>query len=60
MAITLVASVVTGTLVSREKPYAIQGPWLQVFLPDELVQRMDEDLQVLNNPQQVVLMSKCI
>ncbi|XP_066582355.1 suppressor of fused homolog [Prorops nasuta] len=54
-AITIVAPSVTGTLVSKEKPYVVQGPWLQVLLPEELSQRMAQEFQVLSNPEEVEL-----
>lgn len=46
---------VTGSFVNEEKPYAVQGPWLQVLLPMELAERMIHELQVLSNPEQVSL-----
>lgn len=52
-AITIVAPSVTGTFVSKEKPYVVQGPWLQVLLPEELAERMAEEFQVLNTPDNV-------
>lgn len=53
-AITIVAPSVTGTLVSREKPYVVQGPWLQVLLPEDLSEKMAQEFQVLNLPNQVI------
>lgn len=52
-AITIVAPSVTGTLVSKEKPYVVQGPWLQVLLPDELSEIMAQEFEILNNPEEV-------
>lgn len=52
-AITIVAPSVTGTLVSREKPYVVQGPWLQVLLPEDLSERMAHEFQILSSPNQV-------
>ncbi|XP_034948202.1 suppressor of fused homolog [Chelonus insularis] len=49
-AITVVASSVTGTLVSSEKPYVVQGPWLQVLIPDALAVKMAEEFQVFSLP----------
>lgn len=54
-AITLVTPAVTGTLVTREKPYAVQGPWLQVLLPDDLSERMAYEFQELNSLDRVSL-----
>lgn len=54
-AITIVASSVTGTLVSRERPYVVQGPWLQVLIPDELAEKMAHEFQVFNTPHQVTI-----
>lgn len=53
-AITIVAPSVTGTLVSREKPYVVQGPWLQVLLPEDLSEKMAQEFQILNSPNQVI------
>lgn len=47
-AITIVAPTVTGTLVTRQKPYVVQGPWLQVLLPEDLTEKMACEFQVLN------------
>lgn len=54
-AVTIVAPSVTGTLVSKEKPYVVQGPWLQVLLPDDLSEKMAEEFQILNTPEQIQL-----
>lgn len=50
VAITLVASSVTGTLVDVEHPYVAQGTWLQVLIPDDLAQEMATTFQVLVSP----------
>lgn len=52
-AVTIVAPSVTGTFVSKEKPYVIQGPWLQVLLPVELAEKMAEEFEVLSTPNEV-------
>lgn len=52
-AITIVAPTVTGTLVTMENPYILQGPWLQVLIPDALSQRMSQEFQILNSLDQV-------
>lgn len=52
-AITIVAPSVTGTLVSQENPYVVQGPWLQVLLPDELSEQMAQEFHVFNSPNEV-------
>ncbi|XP_076295954.1 suppressor of fused [Lasioglossum baleicum] len=54
-AVTIVAPTVTGTLVSREKPYVVQGPWLQVLLPEDLSEKMAQEFQILNSPNEVQL-----
>lgn len=53
-AVTIVAPSVTGTLVSKEKPYVVQGPWLQVLLPEDLAERMAQEFQALSTPEQVI------
>lgn len=52
-AVTFVSSLVTGTMVTAEQPYVVQGPWLQCLLQDELLQRMAQELQILSTAQQV-------
>ncbi|XP_012283229.1 suppressor of fused homolog [Orussus abietinus] len=54
-AVTIVAPTVTGTLVSKERPYVIQGPWLQVLLPEDLTERMAQEFQVLSMPNHIQL-----
>ncbi|KAL2739870.1 suppressor of fused [Vespula maculifrons] len=54
-AVTIVAPSVTGTLVSKEKPYVVQGPWLQVLLPEDLSEKMANEFQILNSPEQIQL-----
>ncbi|XP_077263958.1 suppressor of fused [Temnothorax americanus] len=54
-AVTIVAPSVTGTFVSKEKPYVVQGPWLQVLLSEELSEKMAEEFQVLNAPDKIQL-----
>ncbi|XP_057334805.1 suppressor of fused homolog [Microplitis mediator] len=54
-AVTIVASSVTGTLVSSEKPFVVQGPWLQVLVNDELAAKMADEFQIFNNPAQIQL-----
>ncbi|XP_018332053.1 suppressor of fused homolog [Agrilus planipennis] len=53
--ITLVANSVTGTLVNSENPYVVQGPWLQVLIPDDLAQDMATTFQVLTSPEILAL-----
>jgi len=52
-AVTIVAPSVTGTFVSKENPYVVQGPWLQVLLSEELSEKMAEEFQILNAPDKV-------
>lgn len=54
-AVTIVAPSVTGTFVSKDRPYVVQGPWLQVLLSEELSERMAEEFQVLNTPDKVMM-----
>lgn len=54
-AVTIVAPSVTGTLVAKEKPYVLQGPWLQVLLSEELYERMAQEFQILNTPDKVTM-----
>lgn len=57
-AVTIVAPSVTGTLVTKDKPYVVQGPWLQVLLPENLAERMSYEFQILNVPSQVSILIK--
>ncbi|XP_011497622.1 PREDICTED: suppressor of fused homolog [Ceratosolen solmsi marchali] len=54
-AVTIVAPSVTGTLVSRERPYVVQGPWLQVLLPEDLAETMAQEFQILSTPEHLQL-----
>lgn len=54
-AITMVAPSVTGTLVSCERPYVLQGPWLQVLIPDQLAEKMAYEFQLFNSTEQIQL-----
>lgn len=47
-AITFVAESVTGSNCSRTNPYVILGYWVQVLIPDELVNRMIEAFKCLD------------
>ncbi|KAG9341136.1 hypothetical protein JZ751_019890 [Albula glossodonta] len=47
-AITFVSTGVEGAFATEEHPYAAHGPWLQILLTEEFVERMLEDLQDLN------------
>ncbi|BET01569.1 suppressor of fused [Nesidiocoris tenuis] len=57
-AITFAAESVTGTFVDADKPYVSHGPWLQVLIKDEDVDRMSEELQCLGGPAESVDLPK--
>ncbi|XP_039631262.1 suppressor of fused homolog isoform X1 [Polypterus senegalus] len=46
-AITFVSMGVEGSFATEEHPYAAHGPWLQILLTEEFVERMLEDLDDL-------------
>ncbi|MGH0157657.1 UNVERIFIED_CONTAM: hypothetical protein FKN15_057321 [Acipenser sinensis] len=46
-AITFVSTGVEGAFATEEHPYAAHGPWLQILLTEEFVERMLEDLEDL-------------
>ncbi|CAG5075898.1 Similar to Sufu: Suppressor of fused homolog (Mus musculus) [Cotesia congregata] len=54
-ATTFVAPSVTGKFVSSDKPFVVQGPWLQVLINDELAVKMAEEFQIFNSLTQVQL-----
>lgn len=54
-AVTLVPPSVAGAFVDASCPYASRGPWLQVFIPDDLLPTMVEDLADLADPDEVTL-----
>ncbi|XP_042874623.1 suppressor of fused homolog isoform X2 [Penaeus japonicus] len=54
-AVTLVPPSVAGAFVDASCPYASRGPWLQVFIPDDLLPAMVEDLAELADPDEVTL-----
>lgn len=53
-AVTIVAPSVTGTFVSKDRPYVVQGPWLQVLLSEELSEKMAEEFEILKTPDKVM------
>ncbi|XP_042192628.1 suppressor of fused homolog isoform X2 [Callorhinchus milii] len=54
-AITFVSTGVEGAFATEEHPYAAHGPWLQILLTEELVERMLEDLEGLTSPEELKL-----
>lgn len=44
---------VAGAFVDASCPYASRGPWLQVFIPDDLLPTMVDDLSDLADPDEV-------
>ncbi|XP_064419024.1 suppressor of fused homolog isoform X2 [Latimeria chalumnae] len=54
-AITFVSTGVEGAFATEEHPYAAHGPWLQVLLTEELVEKMLEDLEDLTSPEELKL-----
>ncbi|XP_043225603.1 suppressor of fused homolog [Amphibalanus amphitrite] len=54
-AVTLVSPSVQGSVCTEAQPYVARGRWLQVRLAPALVDRMLCDLNVLSDPDQVVL-----
>ncbi|XP_073452250.1 suppressor of fused homolog isoform X3 [Aquarana catesbeiana] len=54
-AITFVSTGVEGAFATEEHPYAAHGPWLQILLTEELVERMLEDLEDLSSPEEMKL-----
>ncbi|KAK3862094.1 hypothetical protein Pcinc_032010 [Petrolisthes cinctipes] len=54
-AVTLVPPAVAGAFVDASCPYASRGPWLQIFIPDDFLPAMVEDLADLADPDEVSL-----
>ncbi|XP_078269504.1 suppressor of fused homolog isoform X2 [Rhinoraja longicauda] len=54
-AITFVSTGVEGAFATEEHPYAAHGPWLQILLNEEFVERMLEDLEDLASQEEVKL-----
>uniref|UniRef100_A0A8C5R312 Suppressor of fused homolog n=1 Tax=Leptobrachium leishanense TaxID=445787 RepID=A0A8C5R312_9ANUR len=54
-AITFVSTGVEGAFATEEHPYAAHGPWLQILLTEELVEKMLEDLEDLSSPEDLKL-----
>lgn len=48
--ITFVASSVSGSLVSDEKPYVAEASWLQILVPDNFIDTMESSLKFLDEP----------
>ena len=55
IAITLVSTSVTGSIATREHPYSACGNWLQLFVGDELIGKLEKDLDELAHPEEVSL-----
>ncbi|CAH6945922.1 Sufu [Phodopus roborovskii] len=55
MAITFVSTGVEGAFATEEHPYAAHGPWLQILLTEEFVEKMLEDLEELTSPEEFKL-----
>lgn len=55
MAITFVSTGVEGAFATEEHPYAAHGPWLQILLTEEFVEKMLEDLEDLTSPEECKL-----
>ncbi|XP_013359492.1 PREDICTED: suppressor of fused homolog isoform X2 [Chinchilla lanigera] len=53
MAITFVSTGVEGAFATEEHPYAAHGPWLQILLTEEFVEKMLEDLEDLTSPEEL-------
>ncbi|XP_045104050.1 suppressor of fused homolog isoform X1 [Portunus trituberculatus] len=54
-AVTLVSPAVAGAFVDATCPYAVRGPWLQVFIADDFLPTLVEDLADLADPDEVSL-----
>ncbi|XP_050728038.1 suppressor of fused homolog isoform X2 [Eriocheir sinensis] len=54
-AVTLVSPAVAGAFVDASCPYAVRGPWLQIFIPDDFLPTLVEDLADLADPDEVTL-----
>lgn len=53
LAITFVTPSVSGSFVSMNERYAIHGPWLQVLIPDEFIDKMLIDLDQLSDHESI-------
>uniref|UniRef100_G1PKV3 Suppressor of fused homolog n=1 Tax=Myotis lucifugus TaxID=59463 RepID=G1PKV3_MYOLU len=59
MAITFVSTGVEGAFATEEHPYAAHGPWLQILLTEEFVEKMLEDLEDLTSPEEEAVPIPC-
>ncbi|GAB6023171.1 hypothetical protein CHUAL_007996 [Chamberlinius hualienensis] len=55
VAITFVATQVVGAIVDNEHPFAAHGPWLQILLSEDALQKVEDDLQMLAHPDTLTL-----
>ena len=55
IAITLVSSQVVGSIADENTPYACHGPWLQVLLTDEFIDKMLGDLKELSDTDDITV-----
>ncbi|KAA3674455.1 suppressor of fused [Paragonimus westermani] len=54
-AITLVPTGVSGAFVSETSPYVARGPWLQILIPDDFLERLEFEFSVLTYADEVIL-----
>ncbi|CAL8106731.1 unnamed protein product [Calicophoron daubneyi] len=54
-AITLVPNGVSGAFVSEETPYVARGPWLQILLPEDFLERLEFHFSILMYPNELHL-----
>ncbi|KAF7256238.1 hypothetical protein EG68_06989 [Paragonimus skrjabini miyazakii] len=54
-AITLVPTGVSGAFVSEASPYVARGPWLQILIPDDFLERLEFEFSVLTYADELIL-----
>ena len=44
---------VSGSHVTQDQPYAIHGPWLQIFIDEQFIDVMLQDIQEISDLNEV-------
>ncbi|UXI20331.1 26S proteasome non-ATPase [Sarcoptes scabiei] len=51
LAVTFVTASIEGSFVTEEKPYAIQGPWLQILVPQTHIEIISAEIENTEYPE---------
>ena len=55
-AVTFVSPAVVGSFVDATCPFASRGPWLQIFIPEDFLNVIADDVADLADPDEVIIL----